>query len=97
MILVIIALICGLITYYASAFSKWIPPVWFKLVHNIVGQLAFISSVVCLLLAYFIDWFCYHTSEKSRILATVVTVLITLSSLFCAWKSILNQIKSILH
>ncbi|KAF2880004.1 hypothetical protein ILUMI_26164 [Ignelater luminosus] len=97
MIFLICALICGPMVFYATIFSKWIPPVWLKLIHNVLGQLGYILAIICLCLGYYTNWFSRHTSKSSKLSITIATVLIMLWSLFNAWKSIVNQIKSILR
>lgn len=97
MIFIIFSLICGPMAFSTSIVTRWVSAQWLKLIHNFLGQLTHILLLVCLCLGFYTDWFSYYTSELSRTTATVATVIIMLWSLIGAWKSLFNQIKSILR
>ncbi|KAF2892927.1 hypothetical protein ILUMI_13241 [Ignelater luminosus] len=97
MIFVIFALICGPMAFSTSIVTRWVSSQWLKLIHNILGQLTHILLLISLCLGFYTDWFSSNTSKSSRIAATIVTVLIMLWSLFCAWISLFKQIKTILR
>jgi len=94
MIFIVFALVCGPLAF-SSSLNRFAAPVWFKLAHNIVGQLAYIMGIVCLCLGYYTDFFVFYNSESSRITATVVTSLVAVWSLFYSWKSLIHLIKNI--
>ncbi|KAK4883808.1 hypothetical protein RN001_000079 [Aquatica leii] len=91
-IFIVLTVVCGLISFNSQKFKTWAPSVWLKLGHNILGQTTYIFCVIALCLGLFTNYFSIYTSESSRIVATVFTVIIALWSLVCAWISTYHQI-----
>ncbi|KAJ8962910.1 hypothetical protein NQ318_001321, partial [Aromia moschata] len=99
MIILIISLFLGYAVNYSDQVRRFIPmrPVWYKLIHNVVGMLGYAIGIASLCFGYYTRWFkYYYPREESRIVAVVFTILVSLWSLNGALVSAYNQLKNLL-
>ncbi|KAB0803442.1 hypothetical protein PPYR_00412 [Photinus pyralis] len=97
-IFIVFAMVCGLLAFNTQRIYRWkekFRPIYFKFAHNVIGQTAYLFCLISFCLGYFTPWFVYYTSEASRISATVVSVIVAFWSTICAWRSLVNQIRSL--
>lgn len=71
-------------------------PVWFKLLHNSLGLLGYGIGIISLCLGYYTNWFVYYTGSESRLVATILTVFMSLWPLHGAFVSGYRQIKALI-
>lgn len=97
MILLILSIFLGLIANFTQEIKKIlpIPVVYYKIVHNLIGLLGYGVGIISLCYAFYTNWFVFYTSEDSRTVALVVTIICSLWSVNSAFASGYNQIKTI--
>ncbi|XP_063933002.1 transmembrane reductase CYB561D2-like [Zophobas morio] len=96
MILFMLSIVLGFLANYSQRLTKYGRPVTFKFNHNIIGLLGFVIGIVSLCYAYYTRWFVYFTSEESRIVALIVTIIGSLWTMNASLVSAYNQIKTLL-
>ena len=94
MILFILSIVVGCLANYSQRLTKFGRPVTFKFIHNFLGLLGFVIGIASLCCGYYTNWFVNRTSEESRIVAVVVTILASLWILNGSLVSLYNQIKT---
>lgn len=99
MIILILSLLLGLAANYPDHAKKLISltPVWFKMLHNSLGLLGYGIGIVSLCLGYYTKWFVYYTGSESRLVATVLTVFMSLWPLNGALLSLYHQLKALMN
>ncbi|KAJ8929111.1 hypothetical protein NQ314_018225 [Rhamnusium bicolor] len=72
MIFLIISLGLGIAVNYLDAMKTVFPmrPVWYKLIHNLVGLLGYAIGIISLCYAYYTNWFIYYTGGRFKISRT---------------------------
>jgi cytochrome b-561 domain-containing protein 2 len=96
MILLILSIIFGYMANYSQKLTKYGRPVFFKFNHNVVGLLGYLIGVVSLCYAFYTHWFVYFTTEASRLVAVIATILGVLWTMNAAIVSGYHQIKTLL-
>jgi hypothetical protein len=96
MILLILSIIFGYMANYSQKLTKYGRPVFFKFNHNFVGLLGYLIGVVSLCYAFYTHWFVYFTTEASRLVAIIATILGVLWTMNAAIVSGYHQIKTLL-
>lgn len=98
MMILILSLILGLAANYPDQAKKIISvtPVWFKMLHNSLGLFAYGIGILSLCLGYYTKWFVFYTGSESRLVATVLTVFMSLWPLNGAFLSFYHQLKALI-
>ncbi|KAK5648782.1 hypothetical protein RI129_003674 [Pyrocoelia pectoralis] len=97
-IFIINAMVCGVLAFNTQRIYKWnrkARPIYFKLIHNILGQVAYLFCLISFCLGYFTPWFVKSLSDASRITATIVAIIVAIWSMICAWRSLFSKITSL--
>lgn len=93
--LLLSSLVIGLLAANAQSLNRIARPVWFKLFHNFIGIAGYVIGIICLIYGYYTPWFKgYYSNEASACLA-YSTGIITAWSLYAAFISLWNQLKTI--
>lgn len=98
MIILILSLPLGFAANYPDQTKKLISltPVWIKMLHNSIGLFGYGIGILSLCLGYYTNWFIYYTGSESRLVATVLTVFVSLWPLNGAFVSLYYQIKALI-
>lgn len=96
MIFFLLSVLLGVVTNYSQELSQFARPIILKFNHNLFGLLGYIIGIISLCYAYYTKWFIFYTSEGSRIVALVATILGTLWTMYPAIVSGYHQIKTFL-
>ncbi|KAK5648781.1 hypothetical protein RI129_003673 [Pyrocoelia pectoralis] len=94
-IFIINAMVCGVLAFNTQRIYKWnrkARPIYFKLIHNILGQAAYLLCLISFCLGHFIPWFVKNLSDASRITAMIVAIIVAIWSMICAWRSLFSKI-----
>lgn len=97
MIILILSLALGLAANYPDKAKQLVSmsPVCYKFLHNSFGLLGYGIGIISLCLGYYTNWFVYYTGSESRLVATILTVFMSLWPLNGAFVSIYRQIKAL--
>lgn len=95
MILFILSMFFGVLASHSQNFIKYARPVILKFLHNSIGLIGYIIGMVSLCYAYYTNWFVYYTSEESRFVGLIATILGLLWTMNGSLVSAYNQIKTL--
>ncbi|KAF5283831.1 hypothetical protein FQA39_LY04651 [Lamprigera yunnana] len=64
LVFTIFTLVSGLLAFNTSIVQKWAPPVWYKLGHNILGQLMYVFCIISLVLVASVATSCLQLAKE---------------------------------